>query len=1201
MAKKKWYAWRDAEGSGGIYRTWPECDAACKNRHGENHKGFLTFEEAWAFAYPNTPCPGADTWLDIQATQEPTSKPENALQVIESLPDQVMPIAEAVMDDLLPWEDTVVQGRSTSREGATEPPWEESASPRVRCASSVSVDADRFWEEFHFTHLSADQRRAVQAVNGKFLLFAVPGSGKTTVLMARAGYMVHVCGIPASDLMTMTFTRASAQEMRDRYRKYFPCDQGASIPDFRTIHSFCMGIALPKLRRAGFRFPRHVVDEDQNDEAAGQDEGHTDGVPQQKKKRQYAHYAILSDVLRRCGVADADDESVQEAAQTAFSGIKNREMPPEEYGRYSLRVKRETYPISRLFEAYQEELRRRDCMDYDDMLIYTLKGLTAHPQVLRDLQETYRYWSIDEAQDNSKVQNKLLNLLAGENGNLFMVGDDDQSIYSFRGAEPQLLLNYGTEPGVQKLIMGTNYRSDMNLVMTSKLFIEQNDHREKDKQMNASHTEPGILRIPPSFQSEAGQYRYIDQVARQCQQNGRKLGVLYQLNASALPLIVHMHHAGIPFEASKGLTELLNGKIVGGLIKILRFVNQPDSLSLFKEAQKAMGLFHRWTDDESDALREAHARQPRTPILQLLPDLMEDDRYNDIVEKCLQTVQTAQGKRPTEALTILLKGFRHLAPETLSERLCLYSLLSVCDLYETLPAMLDDLDAMKKKEQNRRREKDTAPDQQTDSEVFTGEESVVSLSTIHCAKGREWDHVILIDAFEEVFPGKPQYDRIGYDPEELLRLFYVAATRAIHTLDILTVESFHGNQEPVSPFISSFACGADEVFAEPVERMVDQSPEPSSTIYKLEPKKYYSVTFGPNPGVYTKWEDVEELKRKYRPSSQSQPKGHNTFEEAWEHVFPGRPVRETVQTSYRRIASVIQRSGGAVFNRALNLPVEVESGLLGYLGADSLNTLLPSQQARIARESDFNWAQSSTDYHGRTDGYAAAYMPVNFYKIWKPLWLLLSDGRLSYEARVLELGPGPGTSTWSMVEFYRWLAMENPGQHFALNYTAVERELDFSTLFRLLQERISVSLPANLSLTMELLPGLDAFDYMAGLAGNSFHLIVESNVMNQQETFNRRTIEAYVHGLHGGLRPDGYAILVEPKEPAGKSDFSSFIRYMHEKCRLGCFCDASVTAVDLSGIRLVQDAIRTGIRYSRKTKHWFSYAIMSKEIQEVTS
>lgn len=181
MAKKakSWYAWHDALGNGGICRTWAECEAACKGKHGEKHKGFETREEAWAFAFPGVPMPAETTVVSVPSPSQ-DKRPE-----MDSLP-QIDPARIS----------------------------------RVEPAEKVN----RFCSVFGFERLSKDQRRAVQATDGKVLLFAVPGSGKTTVLIARIGYMVHACGIAPGSIVSLTFTKASAAEMKERYQKRFPDD-----------------------------------------------------------------------------------------------------------------------------------------------------------------------------------------------------------------------------------------------------------------------------------------------------------------------------------------------------------------------------------------------------------------------------------------------------------------------------------------------------------------------------------------------------------------------------------------------------------------------------------------------------------------------------------------------------------------------------------------------------------------------------------------------------------------------------------------------------------------------------------------------------------------------------------------------------------------------------------------------------------------
>ncbi len=632
MAKNAWYAWRDANGNGGVCKTWDECQQACSGKRNEKHKGFKTYEEAWAFAYP-------DQSIPAQQSTQPAPIPT--------------PAANITADTTPPWEtddtpaqpvitpDPEVQANIIQEETQPETPTLPIKLDYSRAEKTEPTEqVNTFCVKYQFDKLSKDQKRAVQAVDGKYLLFAVPGSGKTTVLMARTGYLIYACGIRPERLMTMTFTRASAKEMRDRYCKYFK-PEGDKIPDFRTIHSFCFSIVIPMLRRAGFRCPFHVINED---------------VKEKSGKKKYSQRVILTNVLKEhIGAGSASDETAQDTVQTAFSSIKNREMSESEYSRYCVKIDKVKYPLGPMFKDYQEYLQKLDCMDFDDMLIYALKGLRQCPWVLKKLQESYLYWSIDEAQDNSKVQHELMDLLAGPHGNLFMVGDDDQSIYGFRGAEPSMLLRFGNRPDVHLLVMGTNYRSDYNIVRTAKPFVEVNQCRA-DKNMNAHRNKPGELRIPLSFPTEAQQYDYIIQAANEAIQSKTKLGILYQLNISALPLIVRMHKSGIPFEASKGLSELIHKKATGNILRLLQLSQQPCSLEKFLECRKTLGLY--WlTDEPINQLKRVHAQYKQKPLLKILFDSFEEEtERSQSVARIHEVIQAIRDLSPSEAVIRILKS-----------------------------------------------------------------------------------------------------------------------------------------------------------------------------------------------------------------------------------------------------------------------------------------------------------------------------------------------------------------------------------------------------------------------------------------------------------------------------------------------------------------------------------------------------------------
>ena len=264
------------------------------------------------------------------------------------------------------------------------------------------------------------------------------------------------------------------------------------------------------------------------------------------------------------------------------------------------------------------------------------------------------------------------------------------------------------------------------------------------------------------------------------------------------------------------------------------------------------------------------------------------------------------------------------------------------------------------------------------------------------------------------------------------------------------------------------------------------------------------------------------------------------------------------------------------------------------LGAGTLNALTPEKIGRLKAECNLFSNGGQADYHGNTDGYAAVYMPVNFHKVWLPLWKILSENKLPLNARVIELGPGPGTASWSLIEFWRWLARDNPDRRFELQYTAVERETDFRPLFLSILERISKGLPDNMSLSMELISGTDAFTWISDRKQKDADIILESNLLNLAESTGDAEAGAFLTGLGQNLKTNGYAIMIEP----GRQENVDFLNSIALMAEYGPVCEtiagASKAAIYLAGNQLVKQTMETGLR-SRKMEHWFSYLILQRK------
>ena len=310
------------------------------------------------------------------------------------------------------------------------------------------------WKQAAGLRLDPQQDAAVQAADGPVLLLAVPGSGKTTVLVARLGYLRYVRGVPPECILTMTYTVAAARDMRRRFAALFG-EQESRLLEFRTINGVCSRIIRLYERTMGRTAFRLMEDGGQKS-------------------------ALLGELFRGL-TGEFASESTLKSLETALTYAKNQMLRGEQLEE----VKVEGVDFPAFYRAYGRALRERELMDYDDQMVYALQILRQYPQILQKVQARYSYFCVDEAQDTSKIQHEIIRLLAGRNRNLFLVGDEDQSIYGFRAAFPQALTQFDKGyPDARVLYLEQNYRSTQSIVAAADQFIQRNQNR-RPKHMRA--------------------------------------------------------------------------------------------------------------------------------------------------------------------------------------------------------------------------------------------------------------------------------------------------------------------------------------------------------------------------------------------------------------------------------------------------------------------------------------------------------------------------------------------------------------------------------------------------------------------------------------------------------------------------------------------------------------------------------------------
>ena len=601
------------------------------------------------------------------------------------------------------------------------------------------------FEKEYMSRFNAQQRKAVRQVDGPILLLAVPGSGKTTVLVTRLGYMALCCGIKPEEILTVTYTVAATGDMRARCAAHFGEDLAKRF-EFRTINGICAKIIQYYGRQYG-RSPFALASDD--------------------KQTTALLSAVYQEVQR-----EYPTESDLKSVRTLITYIKNMMLTDEEVRQLAAKLE-EPINIAEIYQKYCRAMRENQWMDYDDQMIYAYRMLCKHPQILRHFQQRYRYFCVDEAQDTSKIQHAILALLASASGNLFMVGDEDQSIYGFRAAYPQALLDFEQDhPGAKVLLMEENFRSDAGIVQAADRFIQKNTFRHVKRMKAARVSSASIREIP--LRSRGQQYTYLARVAADCD---RQTAVLYRDNECALPLIDLLERNGIDYRMRQMEMTFFSHRIVSDLTCVLRLAIDPYDTEAFLQVYYKLGTYIKKADAQHIA---ELSRQRHMPVLDAALECGRLNAHALAGTKTLRThLRNMLNERADKALyriTEYLGYADYLTRSGINGENKLAILRTLASREASPAAFLARMEALQEIIQ----QKETNPDCQ------------VYLSTIHASKGLEYDTVYLMDVIDGILPEQvPASQRFASKKEKEIyeeerRLFYVGVTRAKNRLYLFT-------------------------------------------------------------------------------------------------------------------------------------------------------------------------------------------------------------------------------------------------------------------------------------------------------------------------------------------------------------------------------------------------------------------------------
>lgn len=634
--------------------------------------------------------------------------------------------------------------------------------------------------------LNEVQRQAVLHTEGPLLLLASPGSGKTTTLMMRAGYLIAEKGVNPARILAVTFSRASARDMAERFAALFPELAGARV-GFSTIHSFAFEVVRAYYRARGVSY-RLIEGEMTSEE---EEELRTAGLPLLHKK------PILRQLYRSMTGGGSLTEDQMDDLTTYISYIKNKMLPESRWGEAKCELK-DADKLLRAYELYKREGTDRLLLDFDDMLTVCHTALTEDAALLRRYQRRFDYLMTDESQDTSLVQFGIVGLLADAHGNLCVVADDDQSIYSWRGAEPQYLLDFRQHyPSAALLKMERNYRSAPEIVQVAARFIRRNPHRY-DKAMH-THNPPGgrvALRTLADYKAQA---KYVTK-ALEATPPDLTSAVLYRNHSSALVLVNALDRAGIPFYLKDGDKRFFSHWVVEDVLNFMRMAYSDRRPELLEKIYSKLAGYI--TREQMNALLRIGPGQSSVfdTLIGQVP--LKDYQVKQLAEN-KDTFGRMQAMSPRQAIRTIRYN---LGYERALERLCerfgfrLDMLLGVLntleDFADGLETMTDFAERLKYLETLLR-----------SARSRSREAGAVVLSTFHGAKGLEFDRVYMIDLTEGVIPSSEdirKHDKgESADMEEAVRLFYVGMTRAKRHLELISYRKKDGAAVVESRFMTA--------------------------------------------------------------------------------------------------------------------------------------------------------------------------------------------------------------------------------------------------------------------------------------------------------------------------------------------------------------------------------------------------------------
>ena len=615
-------------------------------------------------------------------------------------------------------------------------------------------------------HLNPAQTKAVLATEGPLLVFAGAGSGKTRVLTYRIAHLIHEKGVSPRNIFAVTFTNKAADEMRERVEHLLGgAAKGIWIS---TFHSACARILRQHIHHLGFE--RNFVIYDEEDQ-----ERHLKAVMKE---------------------LDLDFKMFHpRAMQSSIDRLKNEGITPDQYrpSQFNIFEKR----LALVYQRYQEDLHRNNGVDFGDLLLFVTLLFRKVPEVLMSYQNLCRYVMVDEFQDTNLIQYQLIKRLAERHQNICVVGDDDQSIYRWRGAEVGNILNFESDfPGTKVITLEQNYRSTQHILQAANHVVKENRLR-KEKILWTENQEGELLTLYVA-EDEADEARFVvrkisGHVHRSFPENPgsagrpyRDIAVFYRINAQSRAIEEELVKHQIPYTIVGGM-KFYERKEIKDILAYLRLISNPsDGISL----KRIINHPPRGIGEKTVERITVFSREKSLPLYEGMKEALKEDwlppgvrermkGFIHLIEEFRQEAKTLSPGQLTLTLLARTGYLERLKEERTDEALSraenideLVNVLTELEQGEeevTLETFLDRVSLV------------------TNVDLYEDKENRVSLMTLHCAKGLEFPVVLIVGMEEGLLPHYRRGEEME-DLEEERRLCYVGITRAKEKLYLSRAE-----------------------------------------------------------------------------------------------------------------------------------------------------------------------------------------------------------------------------------------------------------------------------------------------------------------------------------------------------------------------------------------------------------------------------